>query len=289
MNNALSIDLEDWFCVYNMSRFIDRSSWDSCELRVRRNTERLLALLERRRVKATFFVLGWIAERVPDLISSIEQQGHEIATHGYSHELITNMTPAAFESDLKRALEVTRQCVRQHIHGFRAPSFSITQRTKWALPILEQNGITYDSSIYPIGFHPDYGIGDSPLGIYAHSPSLVEVPLSCAEVLGRRIPCSGGGYFRLLPYAATKFLMRLCNKQGRPVIFYLHPWEIDPDQPRVNLTASKRLRHYLNLHRTMDRLERLLRDLPFTTIREILHEQRAAGTEGVLGPGTGSV
>ncbi|MEE9193938.1 MAG: XrtA system polysaccharide deacetylase [Thermodesulfobacteriota bacterium] len=270
VKNALSIDLEDWFCVYNLSQVIRREDWDSCELRITKNTELILNLLDKHKTSATFFVLGWIAERVPDLVREIELQGHEIATHGYSHTLVTDMTREAFEKDLKKALQVTRRLVKQEILGFRAPSFSITSSTLWAVDVLVKNNIRYDSSIFPISSHPDYGIRDAPLSIHQLDGSLIEVPLSCAEFLGRRIPCSGGGYFRIFPYAVTKFLLKRCNRQGRPIIFYLHPWELDPDQPKVKLPWLKRFRHYYNLSKCMERLNKLLTDFEFTAIKEIL-------------------
>jgi polysaccharide deacetylase family protein (PEP-CTERM system associated) len=269
----MSIDLEDWFCVHNLSQAIKYQDWDACELRVVETTRRLLDLLDRHDTQATFFVLGWIAERVPELIAEVDRRGHEIATHGYTHTLLTRMTPAEFDADLKNALRVTRKATNQQIAGFRAPSFTITPRTLWALPILTANGIRYDSSVVPISFHPDYGMPNAPLGIHRLSADLTEVPLSCVEHLGRRIPCGGGGYFRIYPYALTRHLMRRCNREGRPVIFYLHPWEIDPDQPRVTLSWQKRFRHYWNLDKTLGKLERLLTEFPFTSIRGVIgHE-----------------
>lgn len=267
MLNAISIDLEDWFCAYNLR--IESKNWGKQELRVVDNTERLLALLDKHHVQATFFVLGWFAEHTPALIRTIEQRGHEIATHGYSHTVLTAMTPAEFESDLQRALEVTRACVQQPIRGFRAPSFTITPTTLWALDILAKYGIVYDSSIFPISGHPDYGIGDAPLTIHRRG-ALTEVPMSVAEIAGKRVPCSGGGYFRLFPYTITKSLIERCNQQGRPVIFYLHPWEIDPDQPRRKLSLTKSLRHYINLDKTFGRLDRLLTDFQFTSIQKVI-------------------
>lgn len=273
--NAMTIDLEDWFCAYNLR--IKMEDWDKQELRVVANTKRILDLLGAHNTHATFFVLGWIAERLPDLVREIERQGHEIATHGYSHTVLTDLTPEAFEADLTRALQVTRACVKQEIRGFRAPSFTITAKTSWAIDVLAKHGIEYDSSVFPIGFHPDYGIADASLSIHRLG-ALTEVPMSVAEVFGRKIPCSGGGYFRVLPYSVTRFLMRQCNRQGRPVVFYVHPWETDPGQPRVRLSLTKRFRHYVNLDKTMRRLDQLLRDFQFGPIREIL---RLARTEPV--------
>lgn len=267
MLNALSIDLEDWFCAYNLR--IPIQDWDKQEFRVVNSTHRLLDLLSKHGVRATFFVLGWVAERAPELIQEVERQGHEIATHGYSHTLLTQMTPAEFDADIQKALAVTRPLVNQPILGFRAPSFTVTSQTLWALDILAKHGIQYDSSIFPIGFHPDYGIADASLNIYPLR-GLTEVPLSVAEVLGRRIPCSGGGYFRLLPYMLTRRLIELCNRQGRPVIFYLHPWEVDPEQPRQSLPRTKYFRHYNNLDKTLTRLDKLLTHFQFAPIRELL-------------------
>jgi polysaccharide deacetylase family protein (PEP-CTERM system associated) len=271
MINAMTIDLEDWFCVANLRHVISRSEWHQCELRVVDNTRRLLDGFARHEVEATFFVLGWVAERVPDLIREIADCGHEIATHGYSHSLLTEMTPESFEEDLQRAIQVTEACVDCDIVGFRAPSFTITSKTLWALDILARNGICYDSSIFPIGFHPDYGMPDAPLWIHKLTMApLTEVPLSCAEVWGRRIPCSGGAYFRIFPYFVSKCLLRRCNNQGRPAIFYIHPWEIDPGQPRVRLPLLKRFRHYYKLQDTLRRLERLLNDFQFTSVRKLV-------------------
>jgi polysaccharide deacetylase family protein (PEP-CTERM system associated) len=268
--NVFSIDLEDWFCVQNLNGIIPRDQWDSCESRVENNTIRLLDLLDRHKVRATFFVLGWVAERRPDLVREVFRRGHEIATHGYSHRLLTSMTPEEFRADLDRSLEVLATCVSAPVLGFRAPSFSVTRATWWALEILRSRGLRYDSSIFPVGFHPDYGVPDSRLEAHSILDGLLEVPMSCALLGGRKIPCSGGGYFRLYPYSLTRRLMQQCNRQGRPVMFYLHPWEIDPGQPRVSgMPALKRFRHYNNLDRTMGRLERLLEDFRFTSAGEL--------------------
>ncbi len=267
MINAISIDLEDWFCANNLQ--IRSEEWDRCELRVVANTQRLLEVLARHKTEATFFVLGWIAERVPELVQQIEQAGHEVATHGYAHALITQLTPEQFEADLERAITVTRPCIRQEIIGFRAPSFTITAKTLWAIDILARHGIRYDSSIFPVSHHPDYGIPGASLSIHSLG-GLTEVPMSCARILGRNIPCSGGGYFRVYPYFLTRFLLRQCNRQGRPVVFYLHPWEIDPGQPRMRLSRSKQFRHYMNLDKALSRFDRLLGDFEFTSIRKVL-------------------
>jgi polysaccharide deacetylase family protein (PEP-CTERM system associated) len=271
VRNVMSIDVEDWFCVYNLSTHIRFDEWPRMDSRVERTTLRLLEMFSRHQVAGTFFVLGWVAERFPDLVREIERRGHEVATHGYAHRLLTQMTAEEFRADLLRSLEVIGRAASQPVRGHRAPSFSVTQRTPWAAGIMREAGLAYDSSVFPLGFHPDYGIGDAPLEPYWLADGLREVPMSCAQVNGWRVPCSGGGYFRPYPYAMTRALMRRCNAQGRAVIFYLHPWEIDPEQPRVEaLRWSKKFRHYHNLARTEERLERLLSDFRFGTMAQLL-------------------
>ena len=272
LRNVMSIDVEVWFCVYNLSAHIPFAQWPQMESRVERSTLRLLDLFHRHQVEGTFFVLGWVAERFPDLVREIENRGHEIATHGYSHRLLTHMSEEEFRADLGRSLEVLAKIARQPVRGHRAPSFSVTRQTPWAASIMRDAGLHYDSSVFPLGIHPDYGIADAPLTPYwLIDQQLREIPMSCAEFGSWRIPCRGGGYFRQYPYALTRSLIRRCNDAGRPVIFYLHPWEIDPDQPRVPaLSWSKQFRHYHNLHRTEERLERLLQDFQFHSVRRML-------------------
>lgn len=272
MKNAISIDLEDWFCVHNLSQVIKKADWDKCELRVYESTKRVLNLLDKHKTHATFFVLGWIAKRLPELIREVEDKGHEIAVHGYSHLLLTEITPSEFDDDLALALETIKACgIKQPLLGFRAPSFTIVEKTKeWALPTLEKYDFRYDSSVFPVGFHPDYGLADAPLVPYKITENLYEFPMSCLEVFGKRLPFCGGGYFRLFPYSYTKFCMKRCNAQGRSAVFYLHPWELDPGQPKINLPKSKAIRHYRNLDQTEKRLDALLGDFPFTTIKEVL-------------------
>lgn len=274
MKNVMSVDVEDWFCVYNMSRLIPYSDWERCESRVERSTLLLLDLFRRHQVEATFFVLGWVAERFPDLVKEIERGGHEVASHGYSHRLLTFMRPEEFRVDLLRSLEVLAKAASQEVRGFRAPSFSLTRETLWAVEILRESGIQYDSSVFPVGFHPEYGIANADLRPHQLAEGMTELPMAVAEVLGANIPCSGGGYFRLYPYPVTRWLMRKCNEQGRPVIFYVHPWEADPGQPRVSgMSWSARFRHYNNLEATEERLERLLGDFSFTSARKLLAER----------------
>lgn len=269
--NTMSVDVEEWFCVYNLTSHIAFNEWPSCESRVEKSMSRLLDLFDRHNVQSTCFVLGWVAEQHPDLVPEIERRGHEIATHGYSHRLLTHMTELEFRLDLLKSLEILNKQARRPVQGFRAPSFSITRNTPWAAKVMSEAGLLYDSSVFPIGFHPDYGIGDAPLGRYALSDSITEIPMSCVEFGPWRIPCSGGGYFRQFPYAVTRALMHRCNAGGRGVNFYLHPWEIDPGQPRIQgMAASKRIRHYRNLERTEARLEQMTAEFPFTSMRNTL-------------------
>ena len=270
MTNILTVDVEAYFCVKNLSSIIPRDSWDSLPLRLESPLRRLLDLFDEHRCEATFFVLGWIAERLPALVQEIEKRGHEIATHGYEHRPLTETDPRSFEEDLRRALSVTQPLVKQPIRGFRAPSFTVTPATSWAFEILERYGIRYDSSVFPITFHPDYGFPDVPLTRYQAAKNITEVPISCIDVAGKRLPCTGGAYFRILPYSWSRFLFRTCIAAGRPIVFYLHPWELDPAQPRYPLPYLKRWRHYCNLDKTEPRLRRLLQDFSFTSIRKIL-------------------
>lgn len=270
MRNALSIDVEDWFCVHNMSGVIKFEEWGRLESRVERNVMALLEILSQTKTKATFFVLGWVAERKEDMVRAIRQEGHEVATHGYSHRLLTSLRPREFEDDLVKSLTVLRNCIPDPVIGFRAPSFTITKQTLWALEILAKHGIKYDSSVFPVGFHPDYGIRDSPRQPYKIRDDLWEFPLSTLEIGSRRVPISGGAYFRIFPYAFTRFAIRGVNQEGLPVVFYLHPWEIDPCQPRLRLPWVKKFRHYCNLDKTEARLRMLLSEFQFTTIRDLL-------------------
>ena len=270
MINALSIDVEDWFCTHNMSQVIKKEEWETCESRIMENTKKTLDILDHYDTGATFFFLGWIAERFPELVLEIDNSGHEIATHGYSHRLLTELNPVEFAEEMVRSIEILKKYTKQDIIGFRAPSFTLIKKTLWALDILSKNGIKYDSSIYPIGFHPDYGLKNAPLGPYKIKEDLIEFPLSCLRIFGKNIPFSGGAYFRIFPYRFTRFCIKRCNRDGRPAIFYFHPWKLDPNQPKVVLPISKKFRQYYNLQRTENRLKALLQDFEFTTIKKVL-------------------
>ena len=281
--NALSIDVEDYFQVAALAPAVARETWSQRESRVERNTDILLALLEERGLYATFFVLGWIAERHPALVERIAAAGHEVASHGFSHQLIYGQTPAEFREETRRSKELLQDLTGRAVIGYRAASFSITKQSLWALDVLLDLGFQYDSSIFPI-HHDRYGIpGASPEPGRISAPSgrtLVEFPMSAASLGGIKIPVSGGGYFRLLPYWVTRAGLRQVNeKRGHPFVFYLHPWEIDPGQPRIGVKWLSRFRHYTNLERCEERLKRLLDDFAFTRITDVLERR------GLLVPG----
>jgi polysaccharide deacetylase family protein (PEP-CTERM system associated) len=272
--NAFTVDVEDYFQVAALASAVERSSWAQREPRVERNTGVLLDLLAEHRIRGTFFVLGWIAERHPALIRRIAAAGHEIACHGFSHQLIYTQTPEEFREETTRSKRLLEDLTGAAVLGYRAASFSITRRSLWALDVLIDLGFTYDSSIFPIR-HDRYGIpGADPRPAPLSAPSgrtLVEFPMSAASYLGAQVPVSGGGYFRLLPYALTRAGLRQINERlARPFTFYLHPWEIDPGQPRVRVGWLSRFRHYTNLDRCEARLRRLLKEFRFAPMREVL-------------------
>jgi polysaccharide deacetylase family protein (PEP-CTERM system associated) len=271
MINALSIDVEDWFCVHNLSQAINRNDWDKCEQRIEGNLVRILDILDEKGVKATFFVLGWTAEHHPGLVEMIDKNGHEIGTHGFSHTLLTEMTPEQFRRELEYSLQLLERYTGKRIIGHRAPSFTVTTKTLWALDILADCGLKYDSSVFPVSFHPDYGISDAPQKPYKITESIWEFPLSVVRIMGRNIPVSGGGYFRLFPYRFVKYGINKVNQEERPVVFYLHPWEIDAGQPRVRLSPLRSFRHYHNLDKTEGKFLKLLDDFQFCPIREVLN------------------
>jgi polysaccharide deacetylase family protein (PEP-CTERM system associated) len=273
MLNAMTVDVEDYFHVSAFAGVVPRSQWPVLESRVCRNTSRLLDILEQAGVHATFFVLGWVAERFPTLVKEIHGAGHELASHSFDHGLVYDKSPDAFRDDLRRAKMAIEQAAGVAVRGYRAPSYSITERSLWALDILVDEGYTYDSSIYPIR-HDRYGIPSWPRHIQRVDRldgSIWELPGSTVRHWGMNLPMGGGGYFRLLPYWWTRNgIHRLNHSEGRPAVFYLHPWEIDPDQPRLNGRAVSRFRHYYHLSQTEPRLRRLLKTFRFGTVSEVL-------------------
>ncbi|MHC5034605.1 MAG: XrtA system polysaccharide deacetylase [Planctomycetota bacterium] len=273
MVNALTIDLEDWFQVSNVEHIIPFDRWGECEPRLVGSTRRLLELLAAAEVRATFFVLGWNAEHFPCLVREIKDAGHEIGSHGYAHRLVYEQDPGQLASDLARATEIIGEASGVRPRCYRAPSFSITPRSTWAFDVLEGAGIAVDSSVFPV-LHERYGFPRAPRLPYRvqvnGAAGVVEVPPSTIRIGGRNFPFAGGAYFRLLPQAAVERFCRMLNRRGEPVIFYLHPWELDPDIPRFRLSPFRRLRSYVNLHQTESRVARLLRAFRFGTLSEML-------------------
>jgi polysaccharide deacetylase family protein (PEP-CTERM system associated) len=260
VTNALTIDVEDYFQVSAFATHIPRSEWPIRECRVERNVDRILAMLDQHGTKATFFTLGWIAERYPELVRRIVNEGHELASHGYGHERASEQTAAAFFADINLAKLILEDLAGQEVKGYRAPSFSIGQNNLWAFDCLERAGYRYSSSIYPIR-HDHYGMPDAPR--HAHAVGrLLEVPATTLRFLDRNWPASGGGYFRLMPYGLSRWMLRRVNHVDQlAAVFYFHPWEIDADQPRIpGIGAKTRFRHYVNIHRMEVRLNRLLGD-----------------------------
>lgn len=258
--NALTIDVEDYFQVSAFASYIPRSQWPERECRVEANVDRILCLLQEHNIQATFFTLGWIAERYPGVVRRIVDGGHELASHGYGHERATEQSREAFFSDIQLAKILLEDISGQEVKGYRAPSFSVGTSNLWVFDCLEKAGYRYSSSIYPIR-HDHYGIPDAPR--FAHQiRSLVELPATTLRLGSRNWPAGGGGYFRLFPYPLSRWMLRQVNKvEGKPVIFYFHPWEIDPGQPRIpGLSARARFRHYLNIGHMESRLRRLVAD-----------------------------
>ena len=269
IRNAMTVDVEDWFQVQAFAGNIDRSGWDGLESRVAANTEAVLALFDAADVRATFFTLGWVAERQPALIRAIVAAGHELASHGHGHERVHEMGEARFRADIRRAKAVLENAGGVAVRGYRAPTFSIGPATPWAHRVLAEEGHGYSSSTFPIK-HDLYGAADAPR--VPHRPDahgVMELPMTTLRRFGRNLPCSGGGFFRLLPYGLFRAGLTRVNAEGTPGIFYFHPWEIDPGQPRVAAGMRSRLRHYTGLASMAPRLARLLRDFNWGRLDDV--------------------
>ncbi len=270
--NAMSVDVEEHFQVSAFAGTVDRNDWPVLDSRVERNTDRVLGLFADAGAKATFFTLGWVAERHPDLIRRIVAEGHELASHGYAHFRATDQAPDAFREDVRRTKGILEDAGGVAVSGYRAASFSIGATNLWTLEVLAEEGYAYSSSIYPVR-HDHYGMPEAPR--HAHRPcganGVLEVPISTLRVAGRNLPCGGGGYFRLAPYPAYRWALTRLNRDDRlPAIFYFHPWEIDPDQPRPDgLPAKTRFRHYLNLGRMEGRLAALLSEFAWDRVDRV--------------------
>lgn len=270
-NAAMSIDVEDWFQVENLKAVVERNTWDSRDLRVERNTDRMLTQMAHHGVKSTCFILGWCAEKKPALIKRIAAAGHEIASHGYGHDLVYNLKPHEFKADIERSKKFLEDLTGQQVKGYRAPSFSITD---WSIDVLQSLGFEYDSSAFPTVAHDRYGklSGMSPgVPVVEIRKGFYEICVSCVNVAGKGVPWGGGGYFRLFPYTLFRAGVKKILRSGQPYVFYIHPWEIDPGQPRVSgLKRSHAFRHYVNLTRGENRFNNLLRDFNWTTMSDLL-------------------
>jgi len=275
--HALSVDVEDWFQVLNMAHVVDRASWQQHELRCGDATRRLLDLFAKRSARATFYFLGWIAERLPELVREVKAAGHEIGSHGYDHQCLHDLGRDGFRADLARTADVLHAIVGERPRAFRACTWSITRRTPWAIDELLAAGYTIDSSIQPVR-HPDYGVPGAPTSPYrllGASGALVELPPLVWEVLGRRVPVGGGGYLRLFPLALLRAGLRQKERANAPGCLYLHPWEVDPGQPRQRLGGLRGFRHYVNLGKTYAKLDALLRERRWVGVGEALAQRGA--------------
>jgi len=298
ITNFMTVDVEDYFQVHAFADTIRADEWWTFGLRVERNTEKILELLDRGRTKATFFVLGWIAERASKLVRRIDREGHEVASHGYGHQHIDRQTPKEFREDIRRSKNILEQITGKPVLGYRAPTYSITERTLWALPILAEEGHFYDSSIFPVR-HDYYGIAAAPRAPFSiilkdgmgtrfesleirpmrfpqadrsalRPGEILELPVATFRFLGVNIPVGGGGYFRVFPYGFLKWGLKRISREGRPFVFYLHPWELDPEQPRIpRIPLRSRFRHYVHLNKTEQRMTSLLRDFSFGKISSL--------------------
>lgn len=277
MNNAFTVDVEDYFHVTAFSKAIDMRSWSERESRVERNTQALLCLLEQRGITATFFVLGWVARRYPALVRAIANQGHEIASHGMNHQLIYRQSEPEFRAETRSTKELLEDIVQQPVIGYRAATYSITEQSLWALDVLAEEGHLYDSSVFPMR-HDNYGIPHAKTTPHRlRTPggnSIVEFPISVVKMSGVTVPVGGGGYFRIFPYSLIRWGLEKLNAQGHEFVFYIHPWEIDAFQPRIE-TASRfsKFRHYSNIDKCHHRLIKLLRDFSFVPLAHLLHQK----------------
>jgi polysaccharide deacetylase family protein (PEP-CTERM system associated) len=272
VKNILSVDVEDWFCVEVLANRIRFGDWNNYKSRILPNLLKILSLLKKNRTFATFFVLGWIAEKFPEVVQLIKEEGHEIASHGFSHRLVFKQTKEEFTEDIRKSKEILEQISGEKVIGFRAPSFSIIESSFWALDILASLGIKYDSSIFPIK-HMTYGIPDAPRFPFVmnlkNGNQIKEFPLTTMKILGRNFPAAGGAYLRIFPYWYTKMAIKNANRHGKPAIIYFHPWELDPHFPKLKLPFSKRFRLYHNISTTERKLCSLFSDFEFGSFKEV--------------------
>lgn len=280
MLNALTIDVEDYFHVHAFAGVIARDDWTDIPTRVVENTRVILRLLREHDTRATFFTLGWVADKHPEIVREIAADGHELASHGYAHESVYELNPESFRRDIERSIDVIlAACPSARVKGYRAPSFSINDDMPWAFDVLAALGLSYDSSVFPTTFHDRYGYHSAPRFAHRIGERLWEIPLSTIRAFGCNWPVAGGGYFRLTPLSVTAWAVRRINREGQPAVVYLHPWEFDPDQPRVRSAPLRsKFRHYINLHRTEQRLRELLLRFSFGPVDVVFREQLANST-----------
>jgi len=274
IKNAFTVDVEDYFQVEALSQKVDRNDWEGFESRVEKNTDVIMSILSEKNILGTFFILGWVAKRHPNIVKKISEAGHEIASHGMSHQLIYNQSPELFRNETRDSKKLIEDICQKEVIGYRAATYSITKKSLWALDILAEEGFKYDSSIFPMR-HDRYGIPDiNPSPHLLTTPSglnLVEFPISTVKTQHFTLPVAGGGYFRIFPYMYTRWGLNRINKKNQPFVFYIHPWEVDPEQPRVDgLSILSKFRHYSNLKICHKRLEKLTRDFDFTTMVKVL-------------------
>ncbi len=271
--NALTIDVEDWFHVANFQDIIGADEWSNCESRISMNILRILKILSEANVKATFFVLGWVAEKMPEIVQLIQSEGHEIATHGYSHKSISRLKPEEFKKEIEKSIDILVKITGEKILGYRAPNYSVNWDTDWVWEILYQYGIVYDSSIFPVK-HTRYGFFSAPRFPFfidiKENGKIIEFPLSTIRILGNNIPVAGGAYLRLYPYWFIRAAIWSLNHNQQPAIIYFHPWELDLYQPRIKTKFTTRFRHYGNLYTTEQKVKKLLQDFHFAPIRDVL-------------------
>ena len=275
--NALTVDVEDYFQVSAFENSIRRDSWESLEHRVEKNVNRLLGLFNDAEVKATFFVLGWVAERYPGIVTKIVDSGHELASHGYSHKRVSDLDRNEFTQDVVKAKNILEDLSGMEVRGYRAPSYSISERNNWALEVLKETGHVYSSSIYPVR-HDHYGYPSAPRFVFQDERTgLIEIPISTVQAFNRLFPAGGGGFFRFYPYRLSKWAIhRINHHEKQPALFYLHPWEIDPGQPKQkNISKKTRFRHYLNLDKTEARLKCLLKDFDWGRMDDVFIKEKS--------------
>ncbi len=270
ISNAMTVDVEDYFQVAAFDKHIAPQNWDNYPLRVEKNTYEILALFAQNNIKATFFMLGWVAERFPNLVTDIIHQGHEIASHGYGHQRATLQSREEFREDITKAKQIIEDIAAAEVKGYRAPSYSINHSNMWVHDELYETGHIYSSSVYPVK-HDLYGIPDAPRFKYTLPNGLIEIPISTIKILSKNLPAGGGGFFRFYPYPMSKWIIKHINKKDQQAaIFYFHPWELDPEQPRQDQASLKsKFRHYLNLHKTEARLSQLLADFKWDRMDKV--------------------